>query len=130
MDLPRFVRKKPRWIVEDYGELAGLIEAGNVRGRDETALDPGILVRRLRCSLHLTQEEVARRSGLSRSALFDLEAGKDVRLGTLRRALAALGAGFVVLPTADALLRVLRAKEAERRQQAAELEQHLPRASP
>lgn len=117
-----------RWMVEDYGELADLIGAGNAHASDETARDPGLLIGRMRRALQINQRELALRSGVARSVLSKLELGDDVQLSTIRRVLAALDCGYVLLPTSRALLEPLREKQRERQKRDEEWAKYLRRA--
>jgi len=104
-----------KWVLEDYAGLARLIEAANPWLQDGMALGPGLLTRRLRRALKMSQQDLARRAAVPRSLLERLEAGRDARIGSVKRALAALGCVPVLLPASLGLLGDLRAKAAERR---------------
>lgn len=60
-------------------------------------LPPHILLRLLRLRLGMTQDQLARLSGLSRTQIVMIEKGRDVLLGTLRRVFAGLGCRLVLL---------------------------------
>jgi transcriptional regulator with XRE-family HTH domain len=57
----------------------------------ETRDPVGLRVRRMRLQHALTQDDLARKAGLSRQALYRLELGERVRPSTLRKIAAALG---------------------------------------
>lgn len=77
---------------------------------DEIAAEIGARLRIKRMERNLTAEELAKRAGLGRNAIGDVEAGKDVRVSTLIKVMRALSmlsnldAAFPdVLPTSEAL---------------------------
>jgi transcriptional regulator with XRE-family HTH domain len=111
-----------RWVVEDYGALARLIDGANRWGRDETALAPGRLILRLRRGLQVSQLQLAKRAGVPRSLVGRVESGGDVQIGSLRRLLGALGCGLVILPASAGLLAQFKAKAKEKRRRDREWE--------
>lgn len=116
-----------RWVIEDYAGLVRLVEAANRWSQDQTALEPGLLIRRLRRGLKMSQQDLAQRAAVPRSLLERLEAGGDVRLGSLKRVLAALGCVPVLLPASVGLLADLKAKATERRRCDRELDRVFKR---
>jgi transcriptional regulator with XRE-family HTH domain len=61
-------------------------------------LQPGELVRLLRQQLHMTQSQLAGRSGVPQAKIARIETGKiDFRISTLKRLLEALGASPILL---------------------------------
>ncbi|MBI3298587.1 MAG: helix-turn-helix domain-containing protein [Elusimicrobia bacterium] len=81
-----------------------MFEAAELWRQDETALRPGRLILRLRRGLQVSQRELARRSGVPRSQLERIEAGKDCRMSSILRLMEALGCALVVLPASEPLL--------------------------
>ena len=77
---------------------------------DEIAAEIGARLRLKRMDRNLTTEELAKRAGVGRNAIGDLEGGKDVRVSTLVKVMRALSmvsnleAAFPdTLPTSAAL---------------------------
>ncbi|WP_084004149.1 helix-turn-helix domain-containing protein [Cupriavidus pauculus] len=77
---------------------------------DEIGAEIGARLRLKRLERNLTADELAKRAGLGRNAIGDIEAGKDVRVSTLIKVMRALSmlsnldAAFPdALPTSEAL---------------------------
>lgn len=103
------------WVEEDFDALSRLTDAGTRWREDQAAQSPGRLIRALRRGLKVSQVDLARRAGLPRSVVSRLEAGGDSQLSTLRRLLAALGSGLVILPCSAGLLARFRSEARHRR---------------
>ena len=62
---------------------------------------PAVYVRALRCSLRMTQAQLARRAGVATSNVASVEMGKvDPQVGTLRKLLDAMFCDLLVVPKA------------------------------
>ncbi|MDX6770915.1 MAG: hypothetical protein SF051_15380 [Elusimicrobiota bacterium] len=69
----------------------------------------------LRCMLQMTQDQIARKSGLNQSVVSRLEGGFDARLSSWRKAYAAMGFDLVLLPVALSSRESLEARAEEGR---------------
>ncbi|MBI5243364.1 MAG: helix-turn-helix domain-containing protein [Elusimicrobia bacterium] len=79
--------------------LDRLVACGNKAPEATEEFEPHVIIRTIRISLRMTQAQLARRAGLPQSHLAKIEVGRvDVQLSTLRRILAAMYCGTVVLP--------------------------------
>ena len=87
-----------RTLVEKQTAEA-LITAGHHLRAEIGALKPGDLIRLLRRHLHMTQRQLARRSGVAQSQIAKTERGLlNPRTTTLERIYAALNCDILILP--------------------------------
>ncbi len=81
-----------------FAELLTQEQLAEAKAKGEL-LKVGAMIGRLREEVGWTQAEFAGRLGVSQQAVSKLEGGADIKLGTLNRALAALGASLYVHTT-------------------------------
>lgn len=88
-----------------YEELEAFVKTLPARWR---VLPPEHQFERLRCMVAMTQDQVAKRTGLHQSAVSKLEGGRDSKLSTWRKAYDAMGYELVLLPVPRADIDELR----------------------
>jgi transcriptional regulator with XRE-family HTH domain len=86
-------------IIQRRALNQGLIYASHVPA--QVIANPAVFVRALRSALHMTQAQLARRSGVTQAHIAQLETGAiDLRIDTVRRLFDAMFCDLMILPRA------------------------------